>query len=132
VNDSSERPDVMDLGTWRPTVHDQRAPGGERCRCAECAPPPTLSVYEALRSPLVSRERDLQIAAWRRLRPDEVPAYLAYLRLYDTRKAAYDEDEATAELLAARYRRITAESEGDVVRLRGKGLHRLKPRASAA
>lgn len=92
----------MDLGTWATTDHDSRAPEGERCRCGECAPPPTISLYEGRRSPERQRERDLQIARWRRLAPDEVAPYLRYLALYDLRTEERELREATEAVVCAR------------------------------
>jgi len=92
----------VNLGTWATTDHDARAPEGERCRCGECAPPPTTTLYEARRSPERQRERDLQIARWRRLAPDEVPPYLRYLALYDLRTEERELREATEAVVCAR------------------------------
>ena len=117
---------MTDLGTWRPTAHDARGSEGERCRCFECAPTPTLSVYDALRSPSKRAERDLQIAASLRLAPDEVEPFLRRLALYDLREEARQEEEAVTRLLAARRRRVEVEGRGDLGRLRGQGIRRLR------
>ena len=89
----------MDLGTWRPTAHDR---DGELCRCCECAPPVTISLYEARASTDRRKERDLQTARWRRLRPDEVLPFLNHLRLYDLRAEERELQAATEAVVCAR------------------------------
>lgn len=90
---------MTDLGTWRQTAHDR---DGQRCCCAECAPIPTVSLYEAIRSPSLRRERDLQEARRRRLKPDEVDTYLRYLQVYDLHTEARVMNEARDEVGLAR------------------------------
>lgn len=109
---------MTDLGTWRPTAHDRE---GQRCRCFECAPLPTISVDEALRSIGKRHERDLQIARRLRMAPDEVEPFLFRLALYDVREEARVEEEAAARLDRTRW-----------TRLRGKGVSLRLPRPRAA
>lgn len=118
-----------DLGTWRTTAHDR---GDERCLCTVCGPPPTLTVYDALRSPEKRRERDLQVARRMRMAPDEVGPFLERLALYDVREQARVQEEAVARLTEATRQRETVEARGDLTRLRGKGVVRRLPRPRAA
>lgn len=124
---------MTDLGTWRETAHD-RSPRakGERCRCFECGPPPTIGLYEALRSDVKRRERDLQVARELRMAPDEVEPFLRRLALYDVREQARVEEEAAERLTAARMHRVEVEAQGELTRLRGKGVVRRLPRPKAA
>lgn len=96
---------MTDLGTWRATAHDRE---GQQCRCAECAPIPTVSLYEALRSPSLRRERDIQEARRRRLKPDEVDTYLRYLEVYDLHTEARVMNDARDEVVHARLDRDLA------------------------
>lgn len=126
---------TLDLGTWRPTAHDERAPEGERCACIECAPPPAISVYEAASSTTRRGERDVQLAAWLRLAPDEVEPFLRRCALADIWTEIAQEEDAITALNAARARRVEVENRGDLARLRGQGVKRLArrlPRRDAA
>lgn len=68
---------------------------GGRCFCPECAPPPTVSEVEALRSADARRERDEQLVAWLRLTPSEAETFLGYLEVYDI-------EQSTRQLTHAR------------------------------
>lgn len=119
---------TLDLSTWRPTAHDERAPEGERCWCGVCAPPPSVSEYEAASSTTARGERDVQLAAWLRLAPDQVEPFLRRLSLIDVWTEIAEEEDAITALHAARAKRAEVESRGDLTRLRGQGVQRLSRR----
>lgn len=74
---------------------------GGRCICHECAPPPTITEVEALRSAEARRARDEQLVGWLRLTPSEGETFLGHLEVYDLRAKAREIRAATEDIANA-------------------------------
>lgn len=98
------------------------------CKVTDHPMPTRDDMYAARTSPSERRRVDLMYAAACGFEGDEVQVFLDRCALYDIREAARQEADAIERLRDERNRRVKVETQGELVRLRGNGLRRVRPR----